>query len=301
MALLESGKAGEAAKSLERALVLDPRSSTAMMWLGRVHQAEGRRAEAEAAMRKAGEMNPGDWRPPSELGSMLFRQARYAEAVELWQKAAEKTPDNARLLRNLAAGYHMLDRFDEAASTLQKALEYEPNAQVWANLGTARFFQGQYLSAVTAMEKAVELNPNSFLYWGNLGDAYRWAPGKKERAPETYRRALQLVETAIQRNPKDLEAKGSRAVYLAKSGEAAAARTLVASITQAPDLNPGVRFKCALASEIAGDRERALALLESAMKGGYSLREVTREPDLVNLRADARYHRFAARLTPKAQ
>lgn len=301
MALLEDGKTPQAAESFRRATELDPRSAMAALGLGRVQLAEGKRSEAEATLRKAVDLDPSDWRAPTELGTMFFRQARYEEALTVWQQASAKTPDNARLLRNLAAAYHMLDRFEDAASTLQKALEYEPNAQVWANLGTARFFQGQYLAAVSAMEKAVELNPNSFLYWGNLGDAYRWAPGRKDKAPETYTRALQLVEAAIKRNPKDLEAKSSRAVYLAKAGNPSGAKAQIAEVLRTIELTPGIRFKCALASEMAGDRDRALSLLESAVQAGYSQREVTREPDLVNLRADLRYHRMAARLKPARQ
>lgn len=298
MALMEDGKHAEAAASLERALELDPRGWLACLSLGRARLQAGNGEEAERLYRKAAELDSSNWLPSAELGTFEYRRAQYEEAIRSWEKSVALTPDNARVLRSLAAAYHMLDRYDDAASTLQKALELDPGSQVWANLGTARFFQGQYLAAVTAMEKAVELNPNAYLYWGNLGDAYRWAPGKKDRAPEAFTRAIQLVQAAIQRTPNDAEPKASLAVYFAKRGDAEKAKAQVEQLMTLPKTGPGVLFKCALAAELSGDRARALKLIEAALAAGYSMREVAREPELVNLRADARYHQIAARVTP---
>lgn len=39
----------------------------------------------------------------------------------------------------------------------------------------------------------------------------------------------------------------------------------------------------------------ALSALESALTKGYAMREVTTDPELTELRRDARYHRLAAR------
>ncbi len=298
IALMEDGKQAEAAASLERALELDPRSWLACLSLGRARQQAGKSDEAERLFRKAADLDSSNWLPPAELGTFQYRKALYDEAIRSWEKAVALTPDNVRVLRSLAAAYHMLDRYEDAASTLQKALELDPSAPVWSNLGTARFFQGQYLAAATAMEKAVELNPNNYLYWGNLGDAYRWAPGKKDRAPEAFTRAIQLVQAAIRRTPGDAEPKASLAVYFAKRADPEKAKAQVEQLMALPKPGPGVLFKCGLAAELSGDRARALQLIESALAAGYSMREVAREPELVNLRADARYHQIAARMTP---
>jgi serine/threonine protein kinase len=50
---------------------------------------------------------------------------------------------------------------------------------------------GQYEEAIAPLEKAVQLAANRYLYWGNLGDAYRWAPGHKPKAREAFARAIQ--------------------------------------------------------------------------------------------------------------
>ena len=83
----------------------------------------------------------------------------------------------------------------EAATALQRALEIQPSsgsAGVYTNLGTARFFQGRYQEAVAAFEKAVELNPTWYLYWGNLADGYRWIQGNEQKAKAADVRALKL-------------------------------------------------------------------------------------------------------------
>jgi serine/threonine-protein kinase len=41
------------------------------------------------------------------------------------------------------------------------------------------------------------LNANNYLVWANLGDAYRWAPGRRTKATEAYRHAIQLMDQQI--------------------------------------------------------------------------------------------------------
>ena len=58
---------------------------------------------------------------------------------------------------------------------------------------------------------------------------------------------------------------------------------------------PGALFKCALAYEIAGKRDKALQALQAAIDTGYSLREIRNEPELASLREDVRYHHLIAK------
>jgi serine/threonine-protein kinase len=203
-------------------------------------------------------------------------------------------------LANLAAAYHMLDRYDDAASTLQRAIEIEPAARHYTNLGTLRYFQGRYEEAIPPLERAVELSPNRYLYWGNLADAYRWSPGRKAMAADTYRRAIDLLREQLAAKPEDPDMRSSLALYLAKAGETAAAgeelnRAELQSPTQAVIL-----FRLAVAHEIAGQRERALERLGQALGAGYAEKEVRAEPELIDVRNDVRYHKLVASLrTPK--
>jgi Flp pilus assembly protein TadD len=57
------------------------------------------------------------------------------------------------------------------------------------------FRQGDAKGAVTALEHAVEIEPEDSTINGHLGDAY-WAAGRKIEAQYQWRRALTLSPTA---------------------------------------------------------------------------------------------------------
>jgi serine/threonine-protein kinase len=294
---LESGARDEATKAYNRAADLDPASPMPHVGLGMVLAAERRDAEAERELKRAVELDGEDFRPRMELGQFYFTRARYAEAVSVWEAVRRLTPDNAIVLRNLGAAYYFLGRHDEAASSLQRALEVRASGPIYTNLGTIRFFQGRYNDAVAAFEKAVELSANSYLYWGNLGDGYRWAPGRRGESPVAYRRASDLIKLQIAQKPEDPDLRTRHALYLIKMGDVKAALAEIESVASRSNLSAQMLYRLAVVYELAADRPRSLAAVEGALKAGYPLEEVQNEPELLTLRTDARYHRLVDRLT----
>ncbi|MBS1826981.1 MAG: protein kinase [Acidobacteria bacterium] len=292
----EKGERKQALETLRKALDLEPRSGQAYLAMAKVQASERDAPAARASFAKALELSPENWFAQVEAGVFYFRQGDYGAAQKAWERAGVLTPDNDLVWRNLSSLYLIEDRFDDAAAAIQKALELRPTAPHFSNLGYIRFFQGRYMDAIPPFEKAVELAPSRYLYWGNLGDAYRWTAGKEEKAKEAFATALRLVREAIASAPKDVEMRASAAVYLAKSGEKKQSLEEVKAVEKLGELGPGARFKLALASEIAGNRDGALRLLESALGAGYSLREVKSEPEFTALRKDVRYQRLLTRL-----
>jgi serine/threonine-protein kinase len=143
----------------------------------------------------------------------------------------------------------------------------------------------------------VELSPNSYLYWGNLGDGYRWASGRRAEAAGAYRSASDLIKKLIAQKPEDADLRTRHALYLIKMGDTQAALTEIASVASRADLSAQMRYRLAVVYELAADRGRSLAAVEAALKAGYPLEEVQNEPELLTLRTDARYHRLIDRLT----
>jgi eukaryotic-like serine/threonine-protein kinase len=296
LVLLRAGKRDEARTELLKARDQDPLSADAVRGLGEYFYTVNDTANAELAFRDAIRIQPDDWRGYQALGQSLYQRARYTEAAKAWERADELASDNVLVMRNLAAVYHQLERTDEGVARLQRALEIEPAATTYSNLGTLRFFQGRYADASIAFEKAVALNPTYYLYWGNLGDAYRWIPGSTEKARDAYARASALTVERLKTRPDDAELRGSLAVYLVKSGAQDRAIAEVAALERMPSRTPGSYFKSMMVYELAGKRERALHDLETTLQRGYARREVDNEPELVKLRSDPDYHRMLARL-----
>jgi tetratricopeptide (TPR) repeat protein/predicted Ser/Thr protein kinase len=292
---VESGKRDDALRTLATAADLDPRNALVETTIARVLAAQGRTADAEIRFAKAITLDGTDWRPPTEFALFLYRATRYDEAVKWLEQARTLAPENQIILRNLSGALIQLDRFDEAASIIQRALEITQTAALYANLGYIRFYQGRYEEAIVPFENALKLTPSNYRNWGNLGDAYRWTPGRKADATDAYARGIELAREAAKTSPDDLDVRSSLAVYLAKSGRLKECLDELQTMTASDrPRSAAVHFKTALSYELAGDRRNALASMKSALEAGYPVRELQFEPDLAGLRLDVRYHRLLA-------
>lgn len=290
--LLAEGDRDAAAAEIEELLARDPTNAEAHRVLGQVRGAAGDTEAALEELRRAESLGPGDPLIPSTLGTVLFRAGRYEEAEEAFHRAIDVAPDYGFAYRNRAAALQMLGRYGEAAKQYQRALEIRSDAPTYSNLGTLYFFQGLYPQAREAYEQAIRLGANDHEIWANLGDAYRWSPGRGEDARRAYTRALQLVDEALKQTPDDPTLRSRRALLLAKRGttgdrdEAVA----VADPLARESRDPGVLYRLTLTYEMTGRRKRALESLATALDNGYSAAWVEEDPELTALRNDPDYH-----------
>src|SRR5262249_41477727 len=156
----------------------------------------------------------------------------------------------------------------------------KPSAAGHSNLGTILYFMGRYDDAVPHMAKAVDLVPARYIYWGNYGDACRWSSASRDKAPVAYRQAIALVDKELEVHATDSLLLASRALYYAKLGEMTPALEGIGKALQQKPLDMAAHFKAGIVYELAGQRDRALAEFESALKSGYSPEEITREKEL---------------------
>jgi adenylate cyclase len=130
-----------------------------------------------------------------------------AEAIRLAHRALELDPGFGVVAAlagschalNVLFGYAAEPEFDrkEAVRLLRLALgidDGDPDTLAWASL-TSAFMVGDTESAIELADRAVALNPNSFLAWGSRGHVYRIAGLPEE--------ALRSFERAIRTNPVD--------------------------------------------------------------------------------------------------
>lgn len=294
---LELGHLDDAEDDFRAALALAPGSADAHAGLARAHLRRQRFDEAEAAYREALARAPGSRQLHDDLGALLVMRGRYDEAAPLFEKSIALVPDSIYGHSNLGAVRLLQGRYTEAAAAFQEALKIRPSASLYSNLGAVLFAQGLYAPAANAFERALDMDgaANHHVHWGNLADAYRQLPGAADEARVHYQRAVQLLDQELARRPGSLTWRSRRALYLAKAGDCARARRDLDTLDEDDIDAPHAMFRRAVALELCGQREDAIAALDRSLGLGLSTTELEADPELRALRADPDYHRMRAR------
>jgi serine/threonine protein kinase/tetratricopeptide (TPR) repeat protein len=285
----QTGKPDEALSDFERALARAPGSAEVLRERGVALQRLGRFEEAEKSYRAAIARRPDSWAAYNYLGTFLFSRGRNREAEAAFRQALKLAPDNARVWSNLGAVLHRLDRYDEAEAAWEKSVSFHPTASALSNLATRRFFQGQYAEAARRFEAATKLAKRDYRIWRNLGAAYYWVPGERDRAAVAYRTAADLAEQERRLDQRNAPLLADLADCLALLGESKRARTLLAEALKLEPGNNDVTQMAVGIYEALGERDAALRCLDRALKEGYSRDQIEHDPFLAGLRADPRY------------
>lgn len=294
-----SGRFAEAATSFQQALALAPESVDARLGLADTYDAMGRAADADHLYRQALILRPDYADVYGRYGRFCYQHGRFDDAARFFAKQTEILPDGPRAFVNLGAALQALERYDEAIRAYQRSLEMRPTSGAYSNLATCQYYLGLYAEAAEGYEKAAALTPNNYIYWANLGDAYRWAPKQRAKSLPAYERAIRLTRDAIAVNPKDSRARAIAASCLAKKGEVAAAQTELKLALTADPTNADTLYQAAIVANIRGDRDAAIGWLGRAIASGRPPADAARDPELANLRDDPRFRNVLN--TPKAK
>ena len=289
-----AGEYQDAIISFESGLKIQPESADALRELANTYVAAGRPDEAEATFKRLIRLRPDDWSTYKDLGIFYNRRGRIEEALSNFKRVVDLTPDNYVGYRSVGGLYLKLKDYNNAESALQKSLSLQPTDAAYSNLATLYYLQGRYVEASENYRKAIERNATNGIYWGNLGDAYRWIPGRESDSREAYRQAIALFERELAVNPLDEVARANCAMYWSHLGENERA---LAELRSAIKLKPDdglVLSRASIVYEQAGMRDRALGAVEGAIKGGFR-NEMENWPPLESLRRDPRYRELIDR------
>jgi tetratricopeptide (TPR) repeat protein len=287
-----------ATQYVQKALDLDPRSAEAHGALGEVYEAQGRATEATAAYQKAIDLAPDDWRWPMSMGVARWQQGKLADAITQFQRAAELAPDNAVAFYDLSIAHRQTGNLVQARADLERALALDPTAQNYAALGSLLLFEGKFDQAAEMEKKAIDLNPNYYVAWGDLGSAYSWGGASHDKVADAYRRAIELEEAERAKRPKDPILLAMLAGAYSSIGNSSKSVILAKqALALAPD-DPSVQYRTGEAYELLGQREAAIPLIAKALADGYNIYEFEHSPELAGLRNDPK---FAAMLNSLKQ
>lgn len=274
----EQGDSTAAVQEFQRALDLAPNSAEAARELAELYSALGKFDEAEPLYIRSVKSRPTDWNGHFLLGYFYFDHERYPEAIAAFNQAKLLARDNVLVRYNLGGVYRAQGRYEDALREVQEALGIRSTASLYAQLGAVQYYQHRYQEAVSALEAATELAPNTYRYWGNLGIYAKWVPGNEAKSEAALRRAIELAVKAAAANKTDYSAAANLAEYRARLGDRKGAMAELSRIPESAKASVVTRF--AIAYELTGQRDQAIAVVRQHMKNPASLTQIRDDPDL---------------------
>ncbi|MEM7584852.1 MAG: protein kinase [Acidobacteriota bacterium] len=230
-----SGWLEPAIEDIEIALTLNPDLDVAYRELAQCYWQQGEQDLAEQSYRRALDLRPQSWLHWNELGGFSMRIGRYEEAREQLTRAAELAPPEViRPLENLGTLDLHLGDFESALATYRSIPVSLRNASLLANMGSLAFMLSQLEESRDLFQRAVDLQPEEPVHWGNLGDA-QLQLGDSAAAHRSYVRATDAAAAQLQANPSDNRLRSLYPMLLAKAGQCKT------STRRAADLRPAVK------------------------------------------------------------
>lgn len=134
-------------------------------------------------------------------GITWARNNDWRDDITFWTSAQKYLPDHTDIYVNLAY-YYAQERKDykTAMPLLKKALEIDPNnALAFGNVGLVLMEQEQYNKAIVAFDKALETETNNAAFYLNRGFSYH-SLGKTEEALKDYQEAIRIYPNFYRAN-----------------------------------------------------------------------------------------------------
>ncbi|PWT92768.1 MAG: hypothetical protein C5B56_01850 [Proteobacteria bacterium] len=282
----DAARQDEAIREFRRAMELAPGNAEAPRQLAEIYSALGQYKEAEALYKQSTGARPTDWYGHLLLGLFYAERERYDEAEAALNRAKALTPDNDVVRIDLGAVYRMHGRYKEAVEEYQQALRIRSNAVTYGGLAGAYYYEHRFPEAVAAMDAAIALESTDYRLWGNLGIYSQRVPGSEAKSTAALRKAVELAEKFGETQKSDYGVHANLAEYRARLGDRTGA---VAEIERIPSAaRPSYAIRLAIAYELAGHREKAIAVIRANLKTTASLNQVKDSPDLAVLWRDVK-------------
>jgi tetratricopeptide (TPR) repeat protein len=275
---------------LRRALEIEPQNGDGWRYLGRIYQESNRFADALAAYRKGVDVQPGHFKNYQGLCSLYPDLGNYEEGIPQCLKLVTLAPDFPSAHLALAAAYANWGHYAEAENESRVALNLDPTSTTtFQVLAVALAYQRRYEEAISYFGKALQTGSATHLLYLNLGTTLLWA-GHSGEAREAYRKGLVLAKAVLARNSRDGNVRARLAYLYAQVGERDQAEDEATIARQLSGDSANVAFWLVRAYEVLGERDRALTLAEGSPT--ETLRRLSRQPDLADLRSNPGFQEF---------
>ena len=197
----DDNRPSDARQSLEKLLILDPKSPTALLQLGELELRAGDYAKAAQHLKGALEARPDDATAAFYAGQALQKSGDLASARDVLEISLKLVPGQfeARLL--LGGVYEGLKDFKAAEDQLEAALLLQPaSVEAQLALAAAQIDDGNFADAAQQLEPLSKAQPKTAEVFELLAKAYSGL-GKSEEAHRAEQRATLLRARPLQHNP----------------------------------------------------------------------------------------------------
>jgi tetratricopeptide (TPR) repeat protein len=277
------GRTSEAEEELRKVIVSSPQSDEAHRQLGQLLLSQGDDTAALSELQQAVRLRPTYMGNLHTLGTAYYGLGKFAEAAQTFERIIQLQPDSSTGYSLLGATRHALDDTEAAAALYEKAISLG-NANAYSNLGSLQLALGQYGTAARHLAEAVKRDGGSAVLRLNLADAYARL-GRNGEAKVQYAEARALSQAHLRVNPTDTKAIARMAVIESKLGfEQQALEHIERAVAREPR-NMDVHYYRAVILVRAGRLADALEALDDAIRCGYSRKRASRDPDLTPLRS----------------
>jgi len=197
------GNVDNAAKLLERAVQLDPKSAASYAALSEAYSYKNTsnpdpqwsKLASECANKAVG-LDTFLAAGHVSLGLSKMGDGDFAEAEKQFHSAADLDPKSAAPHRNLGLLYDKTGKSDQAAAELKHALEIEPRDwKSYLAAGLDAYQGGHFKEAVASWETALKLEPDNVPALRNLGAVYH-SMGRDDDAVAALQHALEIKPAA---------------------------------------------------------------------------------------------------------
>lgn len=174
------------------AAAMQKNAAETYMHAGRIYQAKGNIAKAEQLMKKAAALDPENTICLMRLASLYQMTNRTADALQMHKRISELEPENPVCYLNIGSASAQLKRFDAAEEAFRKAIALAPkSSDGYRELATLYLQMGEMVPQARALaEKAVSLEPVAANYF-----VLSWAcdkNGDTANALSAVKRAVEL-------------------------------------------------------------------------------------------------------------
>jgi eukaryotic-like serine/threonine-protein kinase len=288
-----TGRYREAVKEYQRALELEPGSQNAYIGLALAYEHAGAMSEAEQTYKRAIGVYPGSPYCHNSLGTFYLRQHQFGEAAQMFQRVIALAPEGYAPYVNLGATYNNLGQYDKSIEPLKKSILIRPSYAAYVNLGVAYNGLKRFAEGATAYEKAIELDPEQFITWGNLAEA-QYYEGRRSEALQAYRKAVELATEQLKVNPHDPDVLSNLANYHSLLGDRDQAIQYLKQALQYGQNDKEILVDAASVYNHLGDTAQAVQWIGKAVHEGYPPTKIRGAPEFRNLAGNPVFEAFLA-------